>query len=158
MLWLRGLIFTVLFPGTVALWLPQVIRDGAPFGGGWWHAGWLAVVPGALLLLWSIARFLLVGGTPAPFLLRPLRALVGQEPSALVKRGPYRFTRNPMYVGVLLMVFGQAVLFRSAALAVYGAVLWLVFHVFIVVVEEPHLRSVHGSEYDRFCGEVRRWL
>jgi protein-S-isoprenylcysteine O-methyltransferase Ste14 len=158
MLWLRGLLFTVLLPGTVAVWLPQLIRDGAPMAGGWWHLGWLPIVPGPMLLLWSIARFLLAGGTPATCLLRPLRALVGQEPTALVRRGPYRFTRNPMYIGVLLLVFGQAMLYRSAGLAVYGAALWLLLHVFVVVVEEPHLRSLHGAEYDRFCAEVPRWL
>ncbi|HET8546484.1 MAG TPA: isoprenylcysteine carboxylmethyltransferase family protein [Bryobacteraceae bacterium] len=158
MLWIRGLIFTVLVPGTVAFYIPRAILSGAPLAGGWWQLGWVPLIAGLVLFLWCVARFLLAGGTPAPFFVGPLRALVGREPADLVATGPYRFSRNPMYVGVLLIIFGQAILYRSADLATYGLVMWLAFHLVVVFIEEPHLEQVHGAEYERFRRQVRRWL
>ncbi len=76
-----------------------------------WQAGWFLIVPGALIYLSCLIRFLLAGGTPAIFFTRPLRFLIGEEPKALVADGLYRYTRNPMYVGVLLAVIGQAILY-----------------------------------------------
>jgi protein-S-isoprenylcysteine O-methyltransferase Ste14 len=70
----------------------------------------------------------------------------------------YRFSRNPMYVGVLLVVFGQALIFSSRAVALYGAVLWLCFHVVVVVLEEPHLQAERGPSYDEYLRHVPRWL
>jgi len=75
-----------------------------------------------------------------------------------VSSGPYRFSRNPMYVGVLLVVFGQAVLFASTPLAVYGCAVFLFFHLMIVFFEEPHLRATRGRSYDLYCKAVPRWL
>jgi protein-S-isoprenylcysteine O-methyltransferase Ste14 len=63
-----------------------------------------------------------------------------------------------MYVGVVLAVFGQALIFGSRDAAFYGAALWLCFHIVVVVVEEPHLRSERGPSYDEYCGRVPRWL
>jgi protein-S-isoprenylcysteine O-methyltransferase Ste14 len=105
-----------------------------------------------------LLRFLSSGGTPAIFFTRPLRALLGEEPPRLVQSWLYTVTRNPMYVGVVLAVFGQALVFASANIAVYGALLWLAFHVVVVALEEPHLRERHGRSYEEYCRRVPRWF
>ena len=104
---------------------------------------------GALMLIDSFARFALKGlGTPAPIF----------PPKHLVVSGLYRYVRNPMYVGVVAAIFGQALMFASLTLAIYGAFIWLAFHLFVSVYEEPTLRGTFGSEYEEFCKNVRRWI
>ena len=98
------------------------------------------------------------GGTPAIFFTRHMRFVLGEEPTKLVRQGLYRISRNPMYVGVLLAVVGQALVFASTRVAFYGAVLWLLFHVVVVFLEEPHLREERGASYDEYCRQVPRWL
>jgi protein-S-isoprenylcysteine O-methyltransferase Ste14 len=63
-----------------------------------------------------------------------------------------------MYVGVLLAVLGQAVLFASLRLAAYGCAVFLFFHLVVVFAEEPHLRATRGRSYDLYCRAVPRWL
>jgi protein-S-isoprenylcysteine O-methyltransferase Ste14 len=154
-LWVRGAVFTVLVPGVVGLYVPLKLFRHGPHGGS---AGWLPIAAGTFLYCLSLIRFLLAGGTPAIFFTRHLRFLIGEEPGALEARGPYRFSRNPMYLGVVLVVIGEAILFASKAVAVYGLVLFLLFHLVVVSIEEPHLRKVQGERYSRYCGKVPRWL
>lgn len=158
MLWVRGLVFTVLVPAVVGFFLPSAVDPRAQFRGGFWNAGWLMVAAGTLIYALCLFRFLAAGGTPAIFFTRPLRFLIGEEPAGLVSGGLYRFSRNPMYVGVLLVVFGQAVLFASPPLASYGCAVFIVFHLVVVLVEEPHLRATRGSPYELYCRTVPRWL
>jgi protein-S-isoprenylcysteine O-methyltransferase Ste14 len=158
MLWLRGIVFTVVIPGVVGFFLPRAIDPGAQLRGGIWEAGWLLVAAGTLIYALCLIRFLIAGGTPAIYFTRRLRALIGEEPAGLVSGGPYRYSRNPMYVGVLLVVFGQAVLFTSLPLAAYGCAVFLFFHSMIVFFEEPHLRATRGPSYDLYCRSVPRWL
>ena len=104
---------------------------------------------GLFLVLDSFARFALDGlGTPAPV----------APPKNLVVTGLYRHVRNPMYVGVVSAIAGQALLLGNEALLVYGAVVWLAFHLFVLVYEEPTLKATYGDEYDRFRANVPRWL
>jgi protein-S-isoprenylcysteine O-methyltransferase Ste14 len=63
-----------------------------------------------------------------------------------------------MYVGILAVVFGQALLFGSVQALEYGAFLWCAFHFFVVLYEEPKLRSLFGDEYVDFCKKVPRWI
>ena len=158
MLWIRGLIFTALVPAVVGFFLPLAIDGGAKRQGGIWDIGWLPITAGALIYALCLIRFLTSGGTPAIFFTRPMRVLIGEEPAGLVSDGLYRFSRNPMYVGVLLVVFGQAVLFESFFLAAYGCAVFVFFHLIVVFVEEPHLRATRGPSYDLYCREVPRWL
>jgi len=112
-------------------------------------SGAALVVIGALTLLDSFARFALKGlGTPAPVF--PTRHLVVS--------GLYRFVRNPMYVAILAIVLGQGLMFGNVWLLGYGAVLWLAFHLFVLVYEEPTLARTFGSEYESFCANVPRWI
>ena len=103
---------------------------------------------GALLALWCVLSFALVGkGTPAPF----------DPPRRLVVRGPYRFVRNPMYIGAGLALFGAALVYRSWPLAGYGALFLLALNFFVLFYEEPTLRRRFGEEYQAYCRRVRRW-
>jgi protein-S-isoprenylcysteine O-methyltransferase Ste14 len=158
LLWIRGLMFTALVPLVIAGWAPAAIDPFRRPRGGVWNAGWAPIVAGAAIYFVCLLRFLASGGTPAIFFTRPLRALIGEEPPHLVRGWLYRATRNPMYVGVVLAVFGQAIVCRSRAIAIYGAALWAAFHMVVVVLEEPHLRDLHGAEYEAYCRRVPRWL
>jgi len=158
MLWLRGLIFTALVPYVIGGVVPSMFYGGRRMGGGWWLAGWLLVAAGAAIYAVCLVRFLISGGTPAIFFTRHLRFLIGEEPGRLVDSGLYRRSRNPMYLGVVLAVFGQAILFRSVDVAEYGLALWLMFHLVVVLLEEPHLRGERGAGYEEYCRRVPRWL
>jgi len=106
----------------------------------------LAGVPGVVD---SFARFAVQGlGTPAPV----------APPQRLVVTGLYRYVRNPMYVSVVAIILGQALLFGDWRLIVYGAVFWLACHAFVLVYEEPTLRRKFGAEYEAFCANVPRWI
>jgi|SRR5579863_169048 len=157
-LWIRGVVFTLLVPCVVGGYLPYVFRGGSGAIGGLWGIGWILVVFGAHMYGQCLFWFLASGGTPAVFFTRPQRFVLGEEPPKIVTQGPYRFSRNPMYLGVLLAVFGQALVFRSLAIARYGVLLWLIFHLVVVVLEEPHLRKERGVVYEEYCRHVPRWL
>jgi len=106
----------------------------------------LAGVPG---ILDSFARFALQGlGTPAPI----------APPRHLVVSGLYRHVRNPIYVSVVAVILGQAVLFADWHLLGYGALLWLAFHIVVIADEEPTLRQSFGAEYESYLANVPRWL
>lgn len=158
MLWIRGLLFTALVPAVVGFFLPSAVDPRAQRPGGIWDAGWLPIAAGTLIYALCLIRFLASGGTPAIFFARRLRFLIGEEPARLVPGGLYRFSRNPMYVGVLLVVLGQATLFASLLRAAYGCAVGIVFHLVVVFVEEPHLRAAHGRSYELYCSAVPRWL
>jgi len=110
--------------------------------------GMALVATGAALDLWCILTFALRGkGTPAPF----------DPPRRLVVRGPYRFMRNPMYLGAAIALAGAALFYESAVLAAYAAAFLLMTHAFVRLYEEPTLRATFGAEYEAYCRQVRRW-
>lgn len=154
LLLLKNILFTVLVPGTVAVYIPLRIaaRPAAPLSIDSTARPILALLLlslGAAIYLWCLWHFAVTGrGTPAPI----------DAPKKLVAQGLYRYVRNPMYVGVLLVIAGWAILFQSWGVLVYGAVVALLFHLFIVVVEEPILERKFGEPYERYRKEVGRWL
>jgi len=87
-------------------------------------------------------------GTPAPI----------DPPKELVVKGLYRYTRNPMYIGVLTLLFGEAVFFASRQILIYAGVVFLIFHLFVMLYEEPALRRKFGDSYQRYCSAVPRWF
>ena len=87
-------------------------------------------------------------GTPAPI----------APTQHLVVTGLYRYVRNPIYVAVAAVVFGQALLFGDRQLFAYGAVVCLVCHLFVVGYEEPTLKKSFGAEYEAFRINVPRWM
>lgn len=150
LLFLKNLAFTILVPGSVAIFVPLYVFPHAPAelsarGVG----GAMLLLAGASIYGWCLWDFATAGGgTPAPV----------DPPRKLVVRGLYRYTRNPMYLGVLGVVAGWAALFGSPALAIYGLGMAACFHLFVVLYEEPHLRRTFGSEYEQYCSGVGRWL
>jgi protein-S-isoprenylcysteine O-methyltransferase Ste14 len=152
----------VLVPGVVAGYLPWLFAS-RPFGprhlaSGSWQFGWLPIALGTLIYILCAARFFAANGTPAIFFIRPLRAIVGEEPSSLVRAGLYRYSRNPMYVGVLLVILGQACIFASRAILEYAILVFFCFHLVVVLLEEPHLRNRDPAAYDAFTRSTPRWL
>jgi len=147
-------VFLVIAPGFVAGLAPWWIshwRVEAPFFGFRFFrlGGGLLIALGVIGLLDSFVRFALKGaGTPAPVF--PTRHLV--------VTGLYRYVRNPMYVAVTSAIFGQGLVFGNVTLLAYGGLVWLLFHVFVSIYEEPALRASFGSEYESFCTEVPRWI
>lgn len=158
MLWIRAFIFTLLAPVLVGVGVPYWIEPDRALRGGVWSLGWILIACGAALYLHSLRRFLAAGGTPAIFFARHLRALIGEEPRALVQSGLYRRSRNPMYLGVTALAAGQAVLFASQTIALYAGLLAVFFHFIVTTVEEPHLRTEHGARYEEYARQVPRWL
>lgn len=149
-LFLKNLLFTVLIPGTVGVYIPLRLAEG------WRGAStqdWLLAAPlllvGAFVYFWCLWNFAVTGrGTPAPI----------DPPKKLIVRGPHKYVRNPMYLGVLSVVFGWVVLFRSTEILRYAAVVALMFHLVVLVIEEPSLRRLFGAEYQEYCRSVRRWI
>jgi protein-S-isoprenylcysteine O-methyltransferase Ste14 len=112
-------------------------------------AGVALIIAGVPGVLDSFARFALQGlGTPAPI----------APPRNLVVSGLYRYVRNPIYVAVVAVILGQAMLFADWRLLEYGAVLWLFFHIAVISFEEPTLRESFGTEYESYCAKTPRWL
>jgi protein-S-isoprenylcysteine O-methyltransferase Ste14 len=75
-----------------------------------------------------------------------------------VVHGPYRWTRNPMYWSVLTIISGEALLLRSSTLALYAAIVAVLFHLFAVFFEERWLAERFGESYHDYLGQVNRWL
>jgi protein-S-isoprenylcysteine O-methyltransferase Ste14 len=113
-----------------------------------WYA--VAVIAVGLLLYFSsLWVFAVVGrGTPG----------VWDPPRRLVVVGPYRWVRNPIYVAALLIVLGEAWLFLSADLLLYGGVLAVAFHLLVIGYEEPRLRAQFGEQYETYRRMVPRWI
>jgi protein-S-isoprenylcysteine O-methyltransferase Ste14 len=147
---LKNLLFTFLVPGTVAGLLPWTIAgDATPTTGATLPLAILFFALGLAIYAWCVWDFASFGrGTPAPI----------DAPKRLVVRGLYRYTRNPMYVGVLTVLLGWTVLFLLPRLALYTAFIGLMFHSFVMLYEEPVLEREFGEEYRAYKGRVGRWL
>lgn len=110
--------------------------------------GVIVAVLGVILALWSVLVFAVIGrGTPVPL----------DPPRRLVVRGPYRFVRNPMAMGVGSALIGAALFYESWRLAAFAGFFFLIVHSFVVLYEEPTLRRMFGDEYVVYCDAVRRW-
>jgi len=148
----KTLVFTVFVPGTVAGYVPWRLRlDGASpvTGAEEWAAIAVIAIGIAIYLYTAFWGFALIGGgTPAPI----------APPKILVVKGLHRFVRNPMYIGVALVIGGQAWLFHSLHIAIYLACVLLIVHLFVLFYEEPTLHRQFGEEYDRYRTSVPRWI
>ena len=144
-------LFFVCAPGVVAGVIP------------WWLTGWDAghdsvplqmlglglAAAGAAALLHAFGRFVVDGlGTPAPV----------APTESLVVGGLYRYVRNPMYLAVLAVVFGQALAFGRAELALYALALAVAFAAFVRWYEEPALARRFGAQYEDYRASVPAWL
>ena len=139
-------------PGLVMLYLPAFVLSssgGARDLGALSLAGLIPIIVGLATLFWCFAGFIAEGqGTPAPY----------DPPRRLVSGRLYRWVRNPMYVAVTTVVLGEALLFGSVALLGYAVAIWVVFHLFVTLYEEPGLHARFGAAYDAYRTAVPRWI
>jgi protein-S-isoprenylcysteine O-methyltransferase Ste14 len=151
---IKTLIFTILVPGTVTVYIPYLLLTSANTAqrlplGAFRYFGVVLILIGAAFYFRCAWDFTFTGrGTPAPI----------DPPKKLVARGLYRFVRNPMYVGVVTLLLGEAILFGSRALFVYAAAAFVIFNLFVVFYEEPVLRRKFGESYLNYCATVPRWF
>ena len=150
----RALVYAALFVGVVLVFIPDQILTATGITrpqalGPAQMGGLVLIVLGAALAVWCILTFALVGqGTPAPF----------DPPRKLVVAGPYRWVRNPMYVGAGAALAGAALYYQSAALMAFAAGFLVVAHLLVVFYEEPTLERTFGARYADYRNAVPRWV
>ena len=148
---LKSLLFLLVAPGMVAGYIPlALLREGPQL-----ETGLLSYLAfplwgvGGVILLWSFWNFLKEGrGTPAPM----------DPPRELVAVGFYRYVRNPMYVGIFLLLLGHFLWFKFLWLIVYLAIAFLIVHLFVTLYEEPTLKRKFGAAYEGYLKQVPRWI
>ena len=145
----KAILAFLALPGMVAFLIPLVLV--APGGLDTFSnpLGLLPLCVGIVCLLWCVVEFYRAGrGTLAPW----------TPPKALVVTGLYRYSRNPMYVAVLLILLGWAIGFRSWTLGSYAVMIAIAFHLRVVLNEEPFLMRAHGEAWQRYESTVPRWF
>ena len=158
MFW-RMLATVLILPGTALVFVPGLIlwltadpETGLSVAGLGEFDFWIGLVAGLVglaLALWTVRLFVTRGdGTPAPW----------DPPQKLVVSGPYRHVRNPMITSVLLMLFGEALIFQSSAIAGWLIVFFVVNGVYFPLSEEKGLEKRFGDNYRRYKQNVPRWL
>jgi len=149
---LKTAIFTLVVPGTVAFWFPLHLAAGEPSSPRFtfpWVLGLVPIAAGLAVYLRCAWDFAVSGlGTPAPI----------DPPKTLVATGLYRYVRNPMYVGVVAAILGEALLYASPLLLFYGSTVFLGFLLFVVFYEEPTLARKFGESYAAYRRAVPRFL
>lgn len=145
---------TLLFGGIVLFLIPYFVK-GLDIYLPIFSIGvlrYLAIIPfmlGSLISLWCILLFLTEGrGTPAIY----------ASPKRLVISGPYKYVRNPMQIGVLLMLYSESIFFESPALLLYALIISFGFHLLVVLYEEKKLEQSFGESYESYRKYTNRWL
>jgi protein-S-isoprenylcysteine O-methyltransferase Ste14 len=151
---LETLLFLFLILPFFFIWIPYKILSPPNYSylfdiGVFRYCGWVPIVLGVVIYFWCSLSFLFIGkGTP----------LLVTPPKNLVVKGLYRFVRNPMYIGALLIVLGEALLFQSKGLFIYALVIFGGTNIRILAFEEPYLADKFGETYERYRKSVRRWI
>ncbi len=144
----RAVLAFLALPGLFAGAVPWVLARMDPWRSGGFALGALVLGAGVVILFWCVRDFYVAGkGTLAPW----------APPRHLVVVGLYRFARNPMYVGVLTIVGGVALLAGSPLLGLYLVLLAVGFHLRVVFHEEPWLAKQFGERWERYARDVPRW-
>jgi protein-S-isoprenylcysteine O-methyltransferase Ste14 len=150
----RAMTYATLFVGLVLVFVPARLLSWAGIvrpdsTGAMQIAGMVVGAAGGALAIWCVLTFAVTGrGTPAPF----------DPPVRLVISGPYRFVRNPMYIGAGLALAGAALAYASPLILAYLCLLAIASHLFVVIHEEPALKRSFGQEYDSYFQKVGRWI
>ena len=149
-LFLKVALFTLVVPGGVAVLVPFLLGgDRVVAGGALLGLAVCLFALGIAIYLRAVWDFAKIGrGTPAPI----------DAPKRLVVRGIYRYSRNPLYVAMLLVVAGWGALFGTAVPLAYAAGLFVMYSLFIRFHEEPHLAREFGEDYEAYKRQVGRWL
>jgi len=150
---LRGVVLVMLFIA-VWVWLAVIARrldyaTGATPPDWLRPIGWIFTFTGGSIGLTCVWLFLTAGrGTPAPF----------DPPKVFVATGPYRYVRNPMYVGAVIALVGIGFIVRSFSILILAALFWALAHIMVLYYEEPALKKRFGDSFARYTCEVNRWL
>jgi protein-S-isoprenylcysteine O-methyltransferase Ste14 len=150
-LFLKNLLFSLLIPGSVAVYIPLIITRarGITTYLLCLVIGFLLMALGVIIYTWTVWDFASFGkGTPLPI----------DAPKKLVVRGLYCYSRNPMYLGVMMVILGWAGVLANSWLFVYAFVVGIVVHLFVVGYEEPKLKELFGEEYETYRAAVNRWI
>lgn len=148
-MFLRALLAFLILPGVFGGAVPWVLVAGDPWRGEGWLAGAALMGLGLPGLMWCVRDFYVAGkGTLAPW----------DPPRRLVIVGLYRYTRNPMYVSILLFVSGWGLFAGSPVLACYAAGVAVAFHLRVLLHEEPWLAKNFGPEWSAYSTRVPRWI
>jgi len=148
---LRSILFFILAPGMVAGFIPLgLLRTGSQLQTGLFsYLAFPLWIIGVAMLIWCFWDFLAKGkGTPAPI----------DPPRELVVSGLYKYVRNPMYVGVLLVIIGHFLWFGFWNLLIYAVLVFVGFSAFVVFYEEPTLKRNFGAAYEEYLKRVPRWI
>jgi len=154
MIIIKTLLFTLLLPGVFLVLVPYFLLSsfGDRFAvdiGPFRFIGFIPLLFGVFVYIRCAWSFASKGkGTPAPI----------DPPKKLVVQGLYKYARNPMYIGVLFILIGEGILFASVLLGFYVFLVFVCFHLFVVVYEEPALRARFGDSYRIYCDSVPRWI
>lgn len=146
-LFARALVAFLALPGIVAFLVPLLLKPATTAFSPWW--GMIPLVAGTVLLLACVREFYVAGrGTLAPW----------APPTTLVVTGLYTWSRNPMYVAVVLILSGWAIGFQAWTMALYAVAVAAVFHLRVVLHEEPWLARTFGDVWTQYRARVPRWL
>lgn len=154
LIWPFSLCGLIIIPTVFFVWIPHIILTNANWAysfdiGVVRYLGWLPMALGLIVVVWCVLCFAIIGrGTPSPMI----------PTEKLVARGLYRFVRNPMYIGWLSVLAGEAILFQSLPLFKYLAGTFSFFYFFILFFEEPVLADKFGESYEHYRKTVRRWI
>lgn len=158
---LKLLIFILLVPCSSAIFLPYVLAKQFLWEIDIGYCKWT----GMALIAWGIGLysqsafvFLLNSiSTPIGKFTKKIKLLFKSESIPLIYKGLYRFSRNPMYLGVISVVLGEGIYFEKLIVILYALALFLFFHLIIKYVEEPHLQRKYGDSYNAYLKKVPRW-
>ena len=148
---LKSLLFLVLAPGLVAGYIPFALLPRGPHveTGLFAYLAFPFWLLGGVTILWCFWDFTFTGhGTPAPI----------DPPKVLVVTGFYRYVRNPIYVGLLTIIIGHFLWFKTIWMLAYAVMVFLAFHLFVTLYEEPTLQEKFGAAYEQYCKSVPRWI
>jgi protein-S-isoprenylcysteine O-methyltransferase Ste14 len=143
----------IILPGSVLVLIPYNIHQFTPYRiPGFWSIKLLSIVLfllGLMLFIWANYLFHSIGkGTLAPWSVK----------EKLIKQGPYKYNRNPMITGVLMMLIGEFLWFRSIPIMLWFAIFFLITSTVFILVEEPFLQKKFGEDYIQYKKEVPRWI
>ena len=148
---LKSLLFLIFVPGLLAVYIPLTfLTEGMRIPTGIFaYLAFPLWFIGGITLLWCFWDFLVKGkGTPAPI----------DPPKELVVTGLYKYVRNPMYVGVILILMGHFLWFQTISIIMYGFFFFMATHLFITGYEEPFLKKTFGTVYEDYTKKVPRWI
>ena len=143
-------IFSFILPVTVVVIIPWWIEKNSTIHAGLYPIfGMTLIVVGLIIMTLTISSFIRVGkGTLAPW----------SPPKKLVIKGLYRYVRNPMIMGVLVVLLGEALTLSSKNIVIWAGEFFIINVIYFIIYEEPNLEKRFGEEYREYKKHVSMWL